>query len=70
MAKKTNSKSAPNTELNLAEKSNFTIQLNELGEIVMNFSPEEINAFLDKKVKDKKLDNDIEDDDEENDGKS
>jgi hypothetical protein len=65
MAKKSNPKSSPNSELNLAEKSNFTIQLNEFGEIVMNFSPEEINAFLDKKVKDKKLDNDIEEDEDE-----
>jgi hypothetical protein len=43
-------------ELNLSEKSNFTIQVNSLGEIIMNFSPEEINNFLDKNVKDKKLD--------------
>jgi hypothetical protein len=70
MAKKTNPKSNQNNELNLTEKSNFTIQLNEFGEIVMNFSPEEINTFLNKNVKDKKLDNNIEEDEDENDDKS
>jgi hypothetical protein len=44
-------------ELKPEQKANFNIQLNSLGEIVMNFTPEEINSFLDKKVKDKKLNN-------------
>jgi hypothetical protein len=64
MAKKSELKPTANAELNLAEKSNFTIQLNDLGEIVMNFSPDEINTFLNKKVKDKKLDNFVENEEE------
>jgi hypothetical protein len=46
-------------ELNEDEKANFSIQLNDLGEIVMNFTPEEMNSFLDKKVKDKKISKDV-----------
>ena len=36
------------------------IRVNEMGEIIKDYNVDDINAFLDKNVKDKKLNNDTE----------
>lgn len=58
MAKKDQSKSdtpKPSTHTDLGQ---MDIRVNEMGEIVKEYDIEKINSFLDKKVKDKKLNND------------
>lgn len=39
---------------------NMDIRVNEMGEIIKEYNIDDINAFLDKKVKDKKLNPDQE----------
>lgn len=61
MAKKNKPKSKPQTETPPPsvhdDLRGMNITVNEFGEIIKDYNVDHINAFLDKKVKDKKLDN-------------
>lgn len=52
MPKKMKKKGAPEVH---EELKGFDIKINELGEIRGNYSIDELNKFLNKEVKDKKL---------------
>ncbi len=56
MAKSKNNQSEKNNNENL---KGFDIKVNEFGEIITSHKIDEINEFLDENVKDKKLEKDI-----------
>ncbi len=58
MAKKDQPKSKQPKPKVHADLDQLDIRVNEMGEIVKDYDVEKINAFLDKNVKDKKLNND------------
>ena len=65
MAKKNKPKS-DNTQAPVHEDlENMKIHVNEMGEIVREYDVDDINSFLDKSVKDKKLNNLSSEEDEE-----
>lgn len=56
MAKKSKTKTREKTKPAVhPELKDMDIRINEFGEIVRDYKVEEINAFLNEKVKDKKL---------------
>ncbi len=56
MAKKTKAKTKDKTKPAVhPDLKEMDIRINEFGEIVRDYKVEEINAFLNEKVKDKKL---------------
>lgn len=56
MAKKTKTKKSASAKPAVhRDLKNMDIHINEFGEIVRNYAVEDINTFLDGKVKDKKL---------------
>ncbi|MEQ1745444.1 MAG: hypothetical protein ABMA02_08465 [Saprospiraceae bacterium] len=61
MAKKDKPKSKPKSDTSVpivhADLHGMNISVNALGQIVKDYNIDDINAFLDKNVKDKKLDN-------------
>ncbi len=60
MSKKNQPKSDTSKPKVHSELKNMDIRVNEMGEIVKEYNIEDINEFLDKNVKDKKLNNDAE----------
>lgn len=55
MAKKSSPKSGTSPKQAHRDLKNMDIRVNELGEIVRDYNVDDINAFLNEKVKDKKL---------------
>ena len=61
MGKKTKPKNTASPKPSVhKDLKNMDIHINEFGEIVRNYDVEDINTFLDGKVKDKKLNNESE----------
>ncbi len=60
MNKKDKSKSGKPKPSVHDDLKNMDIRVNEMGEIIKDYNVDDINAFLDKNVKDKKLNNDSE----------
>ena len=60
MPKKTTSKSSKSKTKVHQDLKELDIRINEFGEVVKDYKVEDINAFLNEKVKDKKLGNDTE----------
>ncbi|MCC6461660.1 MAG: hypothetical protein IT260_14390 [Saprospiraceae bacterium] len=60
MAKKNKSKPQGSKTPVHADLKSMDIRVNEMGEIIKDYNVDDINAFLDKNVKDKKLNNDTE----------
>lgn len=58
MAKKSKSKSDKSKPSVHDQLKSMDIRVNEMGEIIKDYDIDDINSFLDQKVKDKKLDND------------
>lgn len=54
--KKTNPPKPRKKPANDTELKNIDIRINEFGQVVRNIDVDKINAFLDKNVPDKKLD--------------
>ena len=60
MSKKNKPKSTADKTPVHEDLKNMDIRVNEMGEIIKEYNIDDINAFLDKKVKDKKLNPDQE----------
>lgn len=58
MAKKNKSKSSAPKPAVHSDLKNMDIRVNEMGEIIRDYNIDDINEFLDKNVKDKKLNDD------------
>ncbi|TNE66203.1 MAG: hypothetical protein EP344_02585 [Bacteroidetes bacterium] len=61
MAKKNKPKSDDSKPAVHDDLKNMDIRVNEMGEIIREYDVDEINTFLDKSVKDKKLNNQSDD---------